>query len=110
MADFNQTILLGRLTRDPELRYTPEGHAVCNFGMAVNRKWTAEGTGQQKEETLFMDVVAWRKLAEISAEFLKKGREVLVSGHLSQDKREGQSGHRTRLVAGQIQFLGAKSQ
>jgi single-strand DNA-binding protein len=109
MADFNQAILVGRLTRDPELRYTPDGVAVCNFGLASNRKWTAKD-GQKKEDAVFLDIVVWARLAEISAEYLKKGREVMIVGRIAQEKwenaRTGKSGSKTRIVAEQVQFLG----
>lgn len=78
----NKVILIGNLTRDPELRYTPAGTAVCTFGLATNRSWTTQ-SGETKEETEFHRVVAWNKLAELCAQLLAKGRKVYVEGRLS---------------------------
>ncbi|SRR5579862_891830 len=87
MANFNQVILIGRLTRDPELRYTPAGIPVCNVGLAVNKEWT-EDSGQKKESTLFIDVTVWRKPAETFSKHLKKGSQVFVEGELRQESWE----------------------
>jgi single-strand DNA-binding protein len=77
----NKVTLIGNLTRDPELRYTPQGTAVCSFGLATNRQWTTE-SGERKEDVEFHRIVAWNKLAEICAQLLKKGRKVYVEGRL----------------------------
>lgn len=77
----NKVTLIGNLTRDPELRYTPQGTAVCGFGIATNRQWTTE-TGEKKEDVEFHNVVAWNKLAEICSQILSKGRKVYVEGRL----------------------------
>lgn len=77
----NKVELIGNLTRDPELRYTPQGTAVCNFGIATNRQWTTD-TGERKEDVEFHRIVAWNKLAEICAQILSKGRKVYVEGRL----------------------------
>jgi single-strand DNA-binding protein len=77
----NKVQLIGNLTRDPELRYTPQGTAVCTFGLATNRSWTTEG-GEKREETEFHRVVAWNKLAELCSQLLFKGRKVYVEGRL----------------------------
>lgn len=77
----NKVTLIGNLTRDPELRYTPQGTAVCTFGVATNRQWTVE-SGEKKEDVEFHRVVAWNKLAEICAQLLAKGRKVYVEGRL----------------------------
>ena len=112
MGSFNQVILLGNLTRDPELRYTSQGVPVSDFSLAVNRKFTRKD-GEHVEEVTFVDVTCWSRLAEISAEFLKKGSAVLVSGHLTQDRWEdastGQKRSRLRVIAEAVQFLGAGS-
>jgi single-strand DNA-binding protein len=112
MPGFNQVILLGNLTRDPELRYTPQGTAVADFAIAVNRKFNKKD-GEQVDEVAFVDVTAWARLAEICAEFLKKGRPLLVSGRLAQDRWDdeatGQKRSRLRVVAETIQFLGSGS-
>lgn len=78
----NKVILIGNLTRDPELRYTPAGTAVCTFGLATNRAWTTQ-TGETKEETEFHRIVAWNKLGELCAQLLAKGRKTYVEGRLT---------------------------
>lgn len=77
----NKVLLIGNLTRDPELRYTPSGAAVCTIGLATNRSWTTE-SGEKKEETEFHRVVAWNKLAELCSQLLTKGRKIYVEGRL----------------------------
>src|SRR5215470_15246382 len=72
MASFNKVILLGNLTRDPEVRYTPKGSAVCDLGIAINRQYTLD-SGEKREEVTYVDVVLWSRLAEIAGEYLKKG-------------------------------------
>ncbi len=112
MASFNQVTLLGNLTRDPELRYTPQGAAVCDMALAINRKFTKKN-GEKVDEVAFVDITCWNRLAEIAAEFLKKGRPVLVSGHLTQDRWQdestGQKRSKLRVVAETLQFLGSGS-
>ena len=87
----NKVQLIGNLTRDPELKYTPQGAAVCNFGIATNRQWTTE-SGEKKDEADFHRLVAWNKLAEICAQLLKKGRKVYVEGRLSTRSWQAQDG------------------
>lgn len=87
----NKVILIGNLTRDPELRYTPAGTAVCTFGLATNRSWTTQ-TGETKEETEFHRIVAWNKLGELCAQLLAKGRKTYVEGRLSTHSWIGQDG------------------
>jgi single-strand DNA-binding protein len=87
----NRVELIGNLTRDPELRYTPSGTAVCSFGLATNRSWTTD-TGEKHEETEFHNIVAWNKLAELCSQFLVKGRKVFVEGRLATRKWTGQDG------------------
>ncbi|HLE48530.1 MAG TPA: single-stranded DNA-binding protein [Patescibacteria group bacterium] len=84
----NKATLIGNMTRDPELRYTPSGAAVCSFGLATNRSWNTE-TGEKKEETEFHRIVAWNKLAELCAQLLTKGRKVYVEGRLQTRKWTG---------------------
>ena len=88
----NKVTLIGNLTRDPELRYTPQGTAVCTFGVATNRQWTTEG-GEKKEDVEFHRVVAWNKLAEICSQLLTKGRKVYVEGRLQTRSWTGQDGN-----------------
>ncbi len=87
----NKVILIGNLTRDPELRYTPAGTGVCTFGLATNRSWTTQ-TGETKEETEFHKIVAWNKLGELCSQLLTKGRKVYVEGRLSTHAWTGQDG------------------
>ena len=87
----NRVQLIGNLTRDPELRYTPSGAAVCTFGIATNRTWNTD-TGEKREEVDFHNIVAWRKLAELCSQFLVKGRKVYVEGRLSTRNWTGQDG------------------
>jgi len=111
MASFNKVILLGNLTRDPEVRYTPKGTAVTELGMAVNRVYTAEN-GEKREETTFVDVTLWGRTAEIAGEYLKKGRPVLIEGRLQldtwDDKQSGQKRSKLKVVADGLQLLGSR--
>lgn len=88
----NKVQLIGNLTRDPELRYTPTGAAVCTIGLATNRSWTTEA-GEKKEETEFHRIVAWNKLAELCSQLLTKGRKVYVEGRLRTTTWQGQDGN-----------------
>ncbi len=87
----NKVSLIGNLTRDPELRYTPQGTAVCTFSIATNRSWTTD-SGEKKEEADFHRIVAWNKLAELCSQLLTKGRKVYVEGRLSNRSWTGQDG------------------
>lgn len=87
----NRVQLIGNLTRDPELRYTPNGNAVCTFSLATNRSWTTD-SGEKKEEADFHRIVAWNKLAELCSQFLTKGRKVYVEGRLSTRNWQAQDG------------------
>lgn len=87
----NRVQLIGNLTRDPELRYTPAGTAVCTFGLATNRQWITEA-GEKKEEAEFHRIVAWQKLAELCAQLLTKGRKVYIEGRLQTRRWTGQDG------------------
>ena len=92
MPSFNRVILAGNLTRDPELRYTPKGMAVANIGLAVNRSWKSE-TGEMKEEVSYIDVEAWGRQAEVIAQYMRKGRPLLIEGRLKQDTWEDKNTH-----------------
>ncbi len=110
MASLNKVMLIGNLTRDPELRYIPNGTPVADFGMAINRDYT-DKEGEKHSETCFVDVVAWRKQAEICEQFLTKGSLVYVEGRLQLDTWEtaqGEKRSRYRVVAERIQFLDLK--
>lgn len=110
-SSFNRVILLGNLTRDPEVRYTPKGSAVCDLGLAVNRQYSTEG-GEKREEVTFVDVVLWARLAEIAGEYLKKGRPVLIEGRLQldswDDKQSGQKRTKLRVVGETMQLIGGR--
>jgi len=93
MASFNKVILAGNLTRDPELRYTPKGSAVTNFSLAVNRTWKTE-SGESKEEVSFIEVEAWGRQGEVIAQYMRKGRPLLVEGRLKQDSWEDKDTHK----------------
>jgi single-strand DNA-binding protein len=111
MASFNKVILLGNLTRDPEVRYTPKGSAVCDLGLAVNRNYTLDN-GEKREEVTFVDVVLWARLAEIAGEYLKKGRPVFIEGRLQldtwDDKQSGQKRSKLRVIGETMQLLGSR--
>jgi single-strand DNA-binding protein len=92
MANFNKVIIAGNLTRDPELRYTPKGQAVARLGLALNRVWKSE-TGENREEVTFVDVDAWGRQAEVIAQYLKKGRPILIEGRLKLDQWEDKNTH-----------------
>jgi single-strand DNA-binding protein len=112
MANFNKVILVGNLTRDPELRYTPKGMAIAKVGLAINRNWTSE-SGEKKEEVTFVDVDIFGRTAENVAQYMKKGRPILVEGRLRldqwDDKQTGQKRSRLGVVAETVQFLGSAS-
>src|SRR3989344_4431594 len=106
----NKVLLIGNLTRDPELRYTPQGTAVCTFGVATNRSWTPTDGGERQEETEFHRVVAWSKLAEICSQLLYKGRRVYLEGRLQTRSWQGQDGQErttTEIVIDNMIALGA---
>lgn len=109
MANVNKVILIGNVTRDPELKYTPKGTAVTDLGLAVNRYYTLDG-GEKREETTFVDVTLWGRQAEIAGQYLKKGSPVYVEGRLQmdswEDKQTGQKRNRLRVVAENLQLLG----
>jgi len=110
MTDFNQAIILGNLTRDPEVRSTPNGQSVASFSVATNRRWTNRETNQPQEAVEFHNVVAWGKLAEICGQILYKGRKALVVGRLQTRSWEGQDGNKrytTEIVADHISATGA---
>ena len=112
MASFNKVILMGNLTRDPQLRYLPSNMAVCEFGLAVNRRWR-DKDGNQKEEVCFVDVTAWGRQGETINQYVTKGRSILIEGHLKFDSWTGQDGQkRSKLsvVVDNFQFVGARGE
>jgi single-strand DNA-binding protein len=111
MANLNRVLLIGNLTRDPEVRYTPKGTAVAEIGLAINRTYSGED-GEKKEETTFVDVTLWARQAETAGQYLKKGRQVFIEGRLQldtwDDKQTGQKRSRLRVVCENFQFLGSR--
>lgn len=112
MASFNKVILAGNLTRDPELRYLPKGTAVTAFGLAVNRTWKSE-SGESKEEVNFIDIEAYGRQAEVIAQYMRKGRPLLVEGRLKQDSWEDkatkQKKNKLKVVLESFSFIDSKS-
>ena len=110
MANLNKVMLIGNLTRDPELRYTPKGTAVADIGMAINRVRTDE-QGQRQEDTTFVDVTLWGRQAELAQQYLSKGRPVYIEGRLQmdtwEDKASGQKRSKLKVVGENMQFLGS---
>jgi single-strand DNA-binding protein len=111
MANLNRVLLIGNLTRDPDIRYTPKGVAVADISLAINR-FSTNGEGEKKEEVTYVDVTLWDRLAEITGEYLKKGKPVFIEGRLRldtwDDKQTGQKRSRLRVVAEGMQLLAAK--
>lgn len=107
----NKVMLIGNLTRDPELRYTPQGSAVCSFGLATNRSWMPSEGSERREETEFHRVVAWNKLAELCSQLLTKGRKVYIEGRLqtrSWETPEGDKRQSTEIVAEDMVLLDSR--
>jgi single-strand DNA-binding protein len=111
MGSLNKVMLIGNLTREPEVRYTPKGSAVCDLGIAVNRTYMTDN-GEKMQETTYVDVVVWAKLAELAAQYLHKGRSVFIEGRLQmdtwEDKQTGQKRSKLRVVADNLQFLDSR--
>lgn len=112
MASLNKVQIIGNITRDPEIKYTPKGTAVVDLGVAMNRVFTAE-TGEKREEVTFVDVTFWGRQAEVINEYCKKGRPLYIEGRLQldswEDKTTGQKRTRLRVVGENFQFLGSRS-
>lgn len=112
MASLNQCQFIGNVGRQPEARYSPSGDCICSFSVAVNETWKDKSTGERKESTEWVRVVAYRKLGEICAEYLKSGTPVWVQGKLKtrkwQDKETGQDRYATEIVGEQLQMLGGR--
>ena len=112
MASFNKVLLLGNLTRDPEVRYTPKGSAVCDLGVAVNRVYTTD-SGEKREEATFVEVTLWGRTAEVAGEYLKKGRPIFIEGRLQldswDDKQTGQKRSKLKVIGETMQLLGGRT-
>ena len=109
MAGINQVIIIGRVGRDPEVKYLPDGTAVCRLSVATSEQWRDKETGEKKEATEWHRVVLWRRLAEIAGEYLYKGSQIYLEGKLQTKSWESNSGEKryiTEIVARQLQFLG----
>lgn len=111
MASLNKVMLIGNLTRDPEIKYTPKGTAIADIGLAVNRNYTTE-SGEKREEVTFIDVTLWGRTAEIVGEYCKKGRPLFVEGRLQldqwDDKETGKKRSKLKVVGDNIQLLGGR--
>ena len=108
MASLNKVLFIGNLTREVDMRYTPSGSPVANFGLAVNRTYT-NSDGEKVDDVCFLDIVAWNRLAEVAGEYLSKGSPVFIEGRLQMDTWEDQDGKKRsklKVVAQNIQFLG----
>ncbi len=112
MASVNKVILIGNLTRDPEMKYTPKGTAVADLGLAVNRFVPASEGQEKREETTFIDVTLWGRTAEVANEYAKKGQPIYIEGRLQldswEDKTSGQKRSKLKVVGENIQLLGSK--
>lgn len=111
MANLNKTMLIGNLTRDPEIKYTPKGTAVASFGIATNRNYTTE-SGEKREEVTFIECEAYARLAEIVGEYCKKGRSIFIEGRLKldqwEDKVTGDKRSKMKVVVENLQMLGSR--
>ena len=107
----NKAILIGRLGKDPEVRFLPDGAAVCNFTMATSEKWRDRQTGEKREKTEWHSIVAWKRLAEICGEYLSKGSQVYIEGKLqtrSWEADDGSTRYKTEIVVQNMEMLGGK--
>ncbi len=113
MASYNKVLIMGNLTRDPEVRYTPKGTAVCDLAVAVNRVYTTD-TGEKREEVTYLDVEVWGRQAENAGQYLAKGRPVFIEGRLRMDswddKQTGQKRSKIKIVSDSVTFLGSRGE
>jgi single-strand DNA-binding protein len=111
MASLNKVMLIGNVTRDPEVKFTPKGSAVADLGLAINRVYTNQ-SGEKTEEVTYVDVELWGRLAEIAGEYAKKGRPIFIEGRLRldswEDKQSGQKRNRLKVVGEGLQLLGSR--
>ena len=112
MASFNKVILVGNLTRDPEVRYIPSGTAVADVGLAVNRTWFDKQTNTRQQEVTFVDVTLWARTAEVAGEYLSKGSQVLIEGRLQMDqwddRETGQKRSKLKVICENMTMLGSR--
>lgn len=113
MSSLNKVLLIGNLGRDPEMRYMPDGSAICNFSIATTETWKDKNSGQKQEKTEWHNITMYRRLAEIAGQYLKKGSSVYIEGRLQtrkwQDKNTGADRYTTEIVADEMKMLGGKS-
>jgi single-strand DNA-binding protein len=113
MAGYQYTIIVGNVGRDPELRYTQQGVAVCDFSVAVSRRWNDRGSNEQREETTWFKVSAWREKAETISQYVKKGQQIMVTGEVKASAYTGQDGQpkaSLELTLREFQFLGRRGE
>lgn len=114
MSSFNKVILLGNVTRDVQVKYTTGGTAVCELGLAVNRRWLDKQSNQWKDETTFVDVTLWSRTAEVAGEYLSKGKSVLIEGRLQldtwDDRETGQKRSKLKVIGETMQLLGGRQE
>jgi single-strand DNA-binding protein len=114
MANYNKVILVGNLTRDPEVKYTTGGTAVTEVGLAVNRTWFDKNSNERKEDTTFVDITLWGRQAEVAGEYLSKGRSVLIEGRLQldtwEDRETGKKRSKLKVVGENMQMLGGRGE
>jgi single-strand DNA-binding protein len=111
MAGVNKAIIIGRLGRDPEVRYTPDGTAIANFSVATSEEWKDKASGEKRERTEWHRIVAFRRLGEICGEYLSKGRQVYIEGRIQTrdwEDKDGNKRYTTEIVASQMQMLGSR--
>lgn len=112
MASLNKVLLIGNLGKDPEMRYMPDGAAICNFSIATTESWKDKNTGQKQEKTEWHNITMYRRLAEIAGQYLKKGSSVYIEGRLQtrkwQDKTTGADRYTTEIIADEMKMLGGK--
>ncbi|PHV13034.1 single-stranded DNA-binding protein [Chitinimonas sp. BJB300] len=113
MASLNKVLLIGNLGRDPEMRYMPDGSAICNFSIATTESWKDKNSGQKQEKTEWHNITMYRRLAEIAGQYLKKGSSVYIEGRLQtrkwQDKNTGQDRYTTEIIADEMKMLGGRT-
>ncbi len=111
MSSYNKVLLMGNLTRDPEVRYTPKGNAVTDLGLAVNRSYTLD-SGERREEVTFVEITVWGRQAELAGQYLHKGRPVFIEGRLQldswEDKNTGEKRNKLRVVCENMRFIGSR--
>lgn len=112
MSDYNKVLLMGRLVRDPQLKYTPSQQAICEFGIAINRKWKTQA-GEQREEVNYIDCCAWGKTGEVINQYFTKGKPIFIDGRLKYDSWEDKQGGGKRskltVIVEEFQFISGRS-